>query len=104
MHEYMDGTIPIIRMEVEGMKAQICTALREYAVQMDKDIQTAVDAYCTPENITRVIHQAAFAALDYAIKEEVDKFFRYGDGRKAVAAAVKESILSKETYTALDEV
>jgi len=100
----MDGIMPIIRLEIEGMKQQICIALSEYSMQMDKDIQTAVDAYCTPENITRIVRQAAFNALNYVIKEEVDKFFRYGEGRKAVAEAVKGSILNKETFTPLDDV
>jgi len=95
-------TFPIIRLEVEGMKYQIMTALTGHAAQMDEDIKTAVDQYCTPENMSRIVKKAASDALDFAIKTEVDAFFRYGGGRKAVAAAVKESILKNETYTVID--
>ncbi|MBN3839317.1 hypothetical protein [Burkholderia sp. Ac-20349] len=76
--------------------------LSEHAAQMDADIQAAVEGYCTPENLAHVVKTAARQALDSAIREEVDRFFRYGTGRKAVAAAVKESILSNKTLTALD--
>jgi hypothetical protein len=43
-------------------------------------------------------------ALDTAIKEEVRNFFWNGDGRSAVAASVRESLLKRETYTVLDDV
>lgn len=93
---------PLIRLEVENMKHAIIAALTDHQMQMDADIQAAVNAYCTPENIQRIIREAAFGALDAAIKEEVDFFFRRGDGRTAVAAAVKEAILQRKTYTPLD--
>ena len=96
--------IPIIRLEVEAMKYQICMMLSEHAVQMDKDIKDAVDEYCTTANLKRVVQQNATRVLDEVIQAEVQNFFRYGEGRKAVAEAVRESILSKNTFTPLDEV
>ena len=78
-------------------------ALAEHAMQMDADIKSAVDDYCTAEHLAEVVKKAATSALDAAIKEEVDAFFRYGNGRIAVAEAVKESILAKTTYSLLDE-
>lgn len=96
--------LPIIRLEVEGMKYAICTALTEHAAQMDADIKAAVELYCTPENIKKIVTDSATRILDATIREEVEKFFRYnGEGRKAVAEAVKECILKKETYTPRDE-
>lgn len=100
----MHGTIPIIRLEVEGMKHTLTTALMEHSALMDEQLRAAIEAYCTPENIARVVQEAARAALDQAIKESVQNFFRFGPGRSAVAEAVKESLLAKETYTPLDEV
>ena len=100
----MNGTIPIIRLEVEHLRYQMCGALTEHAVQMDKDLKAAVDAYCTEENLAKVVKAAATRALDEVIRDEVEKFFRYGEGREAVATAVKESILKRETYTPLDDV
>jgi hypothetical protein len=97
-------SMPIIRFELEGMKRTMVTALAQHQKLMDQDIQDAVNSYCTPENIKRVIHEAAFRALDHAIKEEVDKFFRYGEGRKQIAEVIKEKLLKKETYGPLDDV
>lgn len=96
--------VPIIRFETENIKHTLCVALTQHAAQMDADIKAAVEEYCTPENISRVIRSAADAHLTYAIQEEVKAFFWHGPGRKAVAAAVKECILKNETYTPLDEV
>jgi|VirMetMinimDraft_7_1064189.scaffolds.fasta_scaffold327519_2 SpoVK/Ycf46/Vps4 family AAA+-type ATPase len=94
--------IPVIRLEIQNMKYAIQTALTQHAAQMDADIQAAVESYCTAENISRVVREAARSALQEAIRSEVDKFFRYGNGREAVAAAVKESILKNQTYTPID--
>lgn len=96
--------MPIIKLEVEGMKRTICTALLEHQAKMDADVIAAVEAYCQPENISRIIHSAASKALTEAIQQEVKHFFWEGEGRKAVAEAVRESILKKQTYTPLDSV
>ena len=95
---------PIIRFELEGIKRSMLIALTQHQALMDADLKAAVEAYCTPENISKVIHEAAYSALNYAIKEEVNAFFRHGEGRKVVAAAVKEAILKNETYTPLDDI
>lgn len=92
----------MIRLEVEGMKRSIVVALMEHQAKMDADVIAAVDAYCQPENITRIIQEASWKALDEAIKEEVKAFFWRGDGRVAVAEAVKEALLKRESYTPLD--
>lgn len=100
----MTDTLPMIRLEVAGMKHQITHALMAHQAKMDADIINAVEAYCQPENISRVIHEAARSALDAAIKEEVKNFFWFGPGRVAVAEAVKTKLLNNETFTPLDEV
>lgn len=96
------NTIPIIRLEVSGMKRTIVAALFEHQAQMDADIVNAVERYCEPENIARIVHEAARSALHNAIQEEVNYFFLYGNGRTAVIEAVKESLLNRKTYTNLD--
>ena len=96
--------LPIIRLEVEGMKRTIVVALTSHAAQMDQDIRQAIEEYCTPENLGRIVRDAAHAQLTAAIAEEVRMFFWNGPGRQAVAAAVKESILKNETYTPLDNI
>lgn len=79
-------------------------ALTQYQAQMDADLNAAVESFCQPDNIARIIQEAAKQALNEAIEQEVRAFFaRSGEGRKAVAAAVKEALLKRETFTVLDE-
>lgn len=99
----MNG-IPIIRFEVESIKRTVVAALTEHQAKMDADVLAAVEKYCHPENISRIIHEAARTALDNAIREEVKAFFWHGPGRVAVAEAVKQTLLKRETYTPLDDV
>ena len=80
--------IPIVRLEVEQMKHSILMACSEYAVQMDADIQAAVEEACKPEHISAVIRKYAHEEIDNAIKEEIKQFYRYGDGRKVVKEVV----------------
>lgn len=85
-------SIPIIRLHVEGMKHSIITALTEYQAQMDEDVKKAVESYCTEENVSRVVREAAAAEIDKAIKDEIHHFFSYGEGRKIVRAAVQAGL------------
>ena len=96
--------MPIIRLELEGMRQTLCAALSQHAAQMDEDIRRAVEGFCTSENLAYVVQTAAREQLKNTIEEEVQNFFRYGPGRRAVAEAVRECILKNETYTPLDEV
>lgn len=86
-----NNTYPVIRLEVERMKHSILVALSEHATTMDASVAKAVEAYCTQENIDRVVWSAAKEALDSAVREEVREFFRYSKpGRQAVREAVFE--------------
>jgi hypothetical protein len=96
--------IPIIKLEVEGMRHTVMCALMEHQAKMDASIQAAIDAACTPENIDRVVQEAAGRALKEVIQAEVAKFFNWGPGREVVAAAVKAKLLAGRTGTPLDEV
>ena len=87
--------MPIIRLEVEGMKHSIMTALLESQAQIDADIVAAAEAYCTEENISRVVREATSSAMDRVLKDEVRSFFEYGNGRTAIRRAVLESLSSK---------
>lgn len=84
----MSVSIPTIRLEVDRLKASIIAAFTEEAVRLDADIRAAVEAYCTPENISRVLDSAVRDTLDRAIKDEVESFYRYGAGKSIVRDAV----------------
>ncbi len=85
--------IPIISLEVQGMKHTMKLALMEHAALLDKSIQQAVEDYCTEGNIQAIVQREARLQLDAALKEEVRRFFDWsGQGRAAVREAVMEAL------------
>lgn len=85
--------IPIISLEVQGMKHTMKLALMEHAALLDKSIQKAVEDYCTEGNINAIVRREAQLQLDAALKEEVKRFFDWsGQGRAAVREAVMEAL------------
>ena len=88
-----EPNMPIIRLQVEGMKRTMLQALTEHAVLMDKSIQQAVEDFCTDGHIDAIVRREAQLQLDAAIKEEVGRFFLFnGPGRAAVRQAVIEAL------------
>jgi hypothetical protein len=83
-------SVPIIRLEVERMKYSILAAFAEHQGTLDADIVAAVEAYCEPENIRRIIGDGVKHTLDNVIREEVEKFYRYGKGREVVREALRQ--------------
>ena len=99
-----DQTIPIIRLEVERMKQTILHALPQHAAAMDASVQSAIEAYCTPQNIDSIVRQAATEALNAAVKEEVRSFFQYSQqGRQAVREAVMKHLNEWDSWRSHDE-
>lgn len=84
------NAVPLIRIELEGMKHAIIHAMSEHLAQMDADIQEAVNAACTPENIKKIITDTAEREIKNAITQHVQDFYRYGDGRSVIRDAVFE--------------
>lgn len=100
-----DNSLPIIRLEVEGMRRQIVTALTEHQAEMDEMVKQAVEEATKPEHVKQVVRKEVSRTLDKVVQEEVQNFFRYdGEGRKVIAKAVKQKLLDKESFTPLDEV
>jgi len=81
--------VPIINLEVSNMKHTMRLMLTEHAARLDQSIQQAVEEFCTEDNIGRIVRTTAKEALNAAVKEEVLRFFSYGEnGRQAVREAV----------------
>ena len=86
-------TMPVIHMELEGMKRTLYNALTQQALQLDTDINKAVESFCTQGNLAYVINNKVNAVLEVIIKEEVEKFYSKGEGRTIIAEAVKTHLL-----------
>lgn len=86
------SNLPIIRIEIEGMRQSILAALSEREVQMDAYVSEAITRYATPENLARVIDAEVSRSIDAAIKEATESYFKYGEGRKFIVAAVAKRL------------
>ncbi|CAB4159192.1 hypothetical protein UFOVP707_61 [uncultured Caudovirales phage] len=85
--------IPIITLQVEGMKHTVRTALMREAAALDKGVQDALDKLCTEERIAAIVEEEARRQIEAALKEEVQSFFRWSAaGRAAVREAVHEHL------------
>ncbi|MEK7765777.1 MAG: hypothetical protein AAB368_06025 [bacterium] len=92
-------TVPIIRLEAAQMKHAIQAALHEHAVQMDEMVHAALEAFCAPANINRVVRDEADRTIKHVEEEEeeeeeeeVREFFARGNGRAALRAAILERL------------
>lgn len=92
-----DQTVPILRLELAGMKHTIQTALLQHAEGISGQVQAAVDKFCTYENLEAIIKQQVESVVTQTVKSEIDDYFRYGAGRAAVRAAVLESFEKEKT-------
>lgn len=88
--------VPIIKIEIEGMKHTIMHAMTQYIAQMDEDIQNAIERACKPEIIATIIEETARKEISQAVANEVECFYKYGPGRTAIREAVVNSLLKEE--------
>lgn len=89
--------IPIIKLEIESMKHTIMQALPQHADTLSASVRTAVEAFCTPENIDAIISQTVSEIMNTAVKDEVRSFFQYSrPGRQAIREAVMQYLTKWE--------
>ena len=84
--------IPIMRLEIQGMKHALSVALTEHTVKMDADIQDAINKFCTSENVKKIIDEEVGRNLNEIFRESVRDFLLRGDGRKTIEQAVVEKV------------
>lgn len=95
-------SIPVIRLEIEHMRHTMMVALSQYTARLDENLRQAVEAYCTPENLARIIDDETHRVLDHVIREEVKNWFIHGEGREIIKAAVEKKLKEGTTWTPLD--
>ena len=83
--------IPIIKIELEGIKKTLYTALNKDVIDFDAGIKSALDKYCSESHIHALVENEALKVIEEAVKEEVRVFFRHTNtGRLAIKEAVTE--------------
>lgn len=100
----MGFPMPIIKLEVEQMKHFMMVALSEYTTQIDETLKLSIEAYCTPENLQRVIGEEVQRTLNLVIREQVKNWFTFGEGHRVVKEAVEQKLKDGITWTPLDRV
>lgn len=94
----MDHTgVPIIRLELTNMRESILYAFNARQAQQDADVRAAIDRFCSEGNVQRILDAAVSEHLTRAIKDEVQRFYSYGEGRELVKKLVQERLARGET-------
>ncbi|MEN6549954.1 MAG: hypothetical protein ABFE07_28255 [Armatimonadia bacterium] len=88
--------MPLVRLEVEGMRRTLVHALAEQNLAMDGYVQAAIDKFCHPDNLQAIIEREAQEALSRAIKEEIDNFFGYAGPGRTVIKEIMAKRLTEE--------
>lgn len=81
-------TIPIVTLELQGMRHMVSKIIMQKQAEMDSQIQAALDAACTEENIRRVVGESVQRELQTTLQSAIQDYFRFGEGRQAIVAAV----------------
>ena len=89
---------PIIRIEVEAMRAAMVHAFSQQCLEIDQQFQVAIEVACQPDNVQRILSEAAARYIKEAVDSEIKSYFLYGDGRKAIAAEVARMLEAKEFH------
>lgn len=91
----MNNGMPILRLELEGMKLSFLRAFQELSVQTDAMVKSAVEDFCRPERLQKIIDDEVNRTLKAAIEKEVETFFRYGDGSELIKLLTRKALESK---------
>jgi hypothetical protein len=76
-------------MRVEGMAHEIKMALLQHELDISSEMQRAITELCRPEHVRAVVKAEAARAMELVIRDEVERFYRHGDGRQAVREVVE---------------
>lgn len=84
---------PIISFEISQMRHSLKTMLSQHTMQLDSDLQAAVDAYCTDGNLRSIIDTQVRRCMNEVVTSEIKAFFGYsGKGRAVIREAVLEHL------------
>jgi hypothetical protein len=81
--------LPIISLQIQGMKETILHAFSERMIDLSSEVKLSLDRYCTPENIQRSIDETVRPLVDEAINTAVRKWWLLSEeGQKLLNEAV----------------
>lgn len=63
--------VPVIRLELEGMRMSVKRALLEQGALLDEEVQLAISRLCTEENLRKAIEEAAQQQFTQVVRQAV---------------------------------
>jgi len=81
-----------LNLEVEGMKAQLMKFLTAGNDDLNRQVAAEFDRVMTDEGLAKLISETVSRVVTNTIIEEMEGFFKYGDGNAAIQEAVKSSL------------
>lgn len=87
--------LPLFRIQLEGVRETLTGAVVLHQESITKDLLAAVESYCSPDNLQKVLETEVNKVLGNIIADEVRSFFTYGEGRAAVRDAVRSAVITK---------
>lgn len=80
--------IPVVRLEIEGMRHALQVALADHVVRLDSDIQQAIANFCDDSKLQTLIDEQVNIHMRLAVESAVRDFFSYGQGRTVIKEQV----------------
>lgn len=84
--------MPVISLEVDQMKHTLVIAMRQYTNQLNEILRASIEAYCTQDNLRRVIEEETRRTLEAVLREEVKNWFLHGEGREVIKKAIEQKL------------
>ena len=81
---------PIIRLELDGMKASMMHMVSEKLIDLDADIKRLLDAELESGRIEEMLAKLVQEAVDASLRESVKSYFTYGAGHWTVKERAQE--------------
>jgi hypothetical protein len=66
------------------MKYSLLATLREHCLELDEQVQRAVEAACEPGALQAMLNEVAAKEIRSAVSQEIERFYRYGKGREVI--------------------
>lgn len=83
---------PRIRIELEGVKHQIVHHFSSYNDEVEKAIEGQLETAIRNFPFEETVLQLSRAVISDAIKDALEFYFKYGDGRAVIQKAVTDKL------------
>jgi hypothetical protein len=88
----MNPQIPVIRVEIEGIRQQMHYAFSNYTLDLNNIFQEALTRALDPVAIEKLINDQAEETIAFILKAQVKDFFTYGAGYKTLRACIDQKL------------